>query len=362
MRVLHMISSFGRGGAPAVILNYMKYMPESIKFDFLLRSGKNAYMDEISDRGGKVFNTASFPKHIIKNWYETIQFICNHKEYKVIHVHCNSLVYVFPICIAKKLLNRKIIIHSHNTMADGKIAEIIHYVHRPLVKFFSNERIACSDIAGKWCYNNKDYVVLRNAIDLSKFQYDEKERNYVRKKLNIEDKHVFIHVGRFEKQKNHDFLINIFNNLHLADSKAVLLLIGTGSLQEEIINKVKKMDLSMYVFFLGEQENVQQFLTASDVMLFPSLWEGLPVTLVEAQGCGLKILCSDVISKEVHITSLIQSVPLNKSAEFWANEAEKLYSSTIEVDVNDQITKSGYNIMNEVINLKKIYEDLNSNV
>lgn len=357
MKVLHVISSFGRGGAPALIVNYMQELSkENIIFDFLLRSNNNAYPNEIKKCGGKVYVAPDFPKKIFSNIKYTAKFIKNHPEYKIIHLHCNALIYIIPAIIAK-VNGRKVIIHSHNTKSESSLGEFIHKLNRLWVKNYSDVRLACSDLAGKWLFK-RNYILLKNAIYADKFVFDKKARKRIREELQITNKRVYIHVGRFERQKNHDFLIDIFKEICRKDENSVLLLLGTGSLEDEIRKKVNNLGLSNQVFFCGIKSNVIDYLSASDLLLFPSLWEGLPVSLVEAQYSNLKVICSTNISSEVLASPYIKAISLNETAEKWSEYAIDFVNEVISDSAKPYLDDNGYNIKVESKKLKKIYNKL----
>ena len=169
IRILHVISSFGRGGAPALIVNYMTHITnENIKFDFLLRSEKNSFIKEIKKHGGKIYIVPSFPRHIFKNFYETIKFFKMHKEYDIVQIHCNALIYILPAIICKLQHRKCVIIHSHNTKSENKIGTLIHKINRRYVNKYSDVRFACSDLAGEWMFPS-DYKIVKNAVDSSDF-------------------------------------------------------------------------------------------------------------------------------------------------------------------------------------------------
>lgn len=358
MRILHIISSFGRGGAPALIVSYMSHLCDlDVKFDFLLRSNNNAYSDVISKYGGFVYKVASFPGHLISNIRQTNDFLKSHPEYNVIHIHCNALIYIIPALLAKRL-NRVVIFHSHNTMSENFVGKVIHYLNRIWVKKYSDYRFACSDLAGKWCFG-KDYSIVKNAVDAEKFYHDSDAKIRIRRELGLDDQPVFLHVGRMEKQKNHVFLLQIFKEIKKKRQNAVLLLMGTGSLEGELRALVKTLCLEKSVIFLGVKEHVNDYLSASDVMLFPSLWEGLPVSLVEAQYASLKVLCSDVISKEIMVSPYIRSLNLSDSAQEWALCALDFYDAQINEAPNSYLDKAGYNIKIEAQKLAEFYFSIN---
>ena len=358
IRILHVISSFGRGGAPALIVNYMTHITnENIKFDFLLRSEKNSFIKEIKKHGGKIYIVPSFPRHIFKNFYQTIKFFKMHKEYDIVQIHCNALIYILPAIICKLQHRKCVIIHSHNTKSENKIGTLIHKINRRYVNKYSDVRFACSDLAGEWMFPS-DYKIVKNAVDSSDFFYDREARILIRNKYEVDNKKLFIHVGRFEVQKNHNFIIEIFAEILKRDDNCVLFLLGDGTLINEIKEKVKKLNIENNVKFLGVKSNVNDYLSAADLMLFPSLWEGLPVSLVEAQYSKLKILCSDCISKEIMVTPLISSLSLNCSAGEWADKALEVLKNRVNVETKELLDLAGYNIQLETEKLQEFYNKI----
>ena len=354
MRVLHIISSFGRGGAPALIVSYMLHLCKAgVYFDFLLRSNNNAYSDIIDMCGGKVYKVSSFPRHLFSNVKQTYIFLKHHTEYDVIHIHCNALIYIIP-AILGKIIGKKVVIHSHNTKSESCIGRVVHYINRLGVKKYSDYRFACSDLAGQWCFKN-DYTIIKNAVDPEKFFLNSEARKKIREELGLVDNPVFLHVGRMEKQKNHDFLLQIFKEIKKKSPDSVLLLMGSGSLEEQIRANAIKYQINKSVLFLGVKENVNDYLSASDVMLFPSLWEGLPVSLVEAQYASLKVLCSDAISKEVLCSPYIKALSLGRSAQEWAEHALELYNTPIGILPYSYLDAAGYNIKIESQKLADFY-------
>ena len=254
------------------------------------------------------------------------------------------------------------IAHSHSTTnKKEKKKNLLKQVLRPFSKLFATDYMCCSELAGRWLFGNKEYdkgnvYLLNNAIDLDKFKYDEKVRKEKRKELNISDDTLVIgHVGRFVEQKNHRFLIDIFNEVHKQKEDSILLLAGQGPLMEEMQEKVKALGIENSVKFLGQRNDINELYQAFDVFLLPSLYEGLPVVGVEAQATGLLCVLSDDMTKETKILQSTQFLSLNHKASEWAKII--LYKCRLDCckDIFKEMSESGFNINVEANNLEKKY-------
>ena len=198
--------------------------------------------------------------------------------------------------------------------------------------------------------------VIYNGINSIEFQYDEEVRKVYRKELGLENKFVIGHVGRFNTQKNHTFLIDIFREIQTMDKQTVLLLLGEGELEGNIREKVSNLNLSETVKFLGVRHDVNKVMQAMDAFVLPSNYEGLPVVGVEAQAAGLPMFCSDNITNEVVITPNINLLSLNLSAKEWAKIIMQKGKKNHRKNMLDYIVKSGYDISKSVNDLQKFYE------
>ena len=213
VRVLHIINGLGSGGAESFLMNmYRNIDREKIQFDFLLRSEENMYKDELEKMGSKVYVTASFPKHFMKNYCETKKFLKEHK-YEVIHVHANALLYLTALILAKKEGVKCRIVHSHSISAKYPVLKIIHNFNKNLLHFWATDYLACSEDAGKWMFK-KQYTHIKNSTDLDKFRFNRRKRECVREELGIdEDVFVIGHIGRFLPVKNHSFILSVFKSI-----------------------------------------------------------------------------------------------------------------------------------------------------
>lgn len=317
--MLHIIGQMGIGGAETMIMNiYRKIDRSKIQFDFLISTDEECFYEkEILQFGGNVYRTVTKSSHPIR-YCQDLWRLIKQNRYPIVHVHASNAMGAIPIVVSKYSGVRKRIIHSHNSNSDGR--KVLHYLLRPILNYFSTDKLSCSDLASKWMYATEDNVfVINNPIDCELFMYNKKLRKDVQNELQLKEKITFAHVGRFSKQKNHLFLIDVFECIYKKEPNSILLLIGTGELQNEIEKIVYTRNLSDAVRFLGVRSDVYKVLQACDGFLFPSLYEGLPLTLIEAQASGLICWVSDVITQQVAVTGLIKKISLDRSAEEWAD-------------------------------------------
>lgn len=358
IRVLHVINGLGSGGAESFLMNIYRNIDKSkIQFDFLIRSTEeNIYLDEIDKLGGKVYITSSFPKHFFKNYKEVNRFFKDHKEYNIIHVHANALLYVRPLTIAKVYGIKCRIIHSHSTQTvNNYVYRFIHKWNKKFISSKATEFFACSVSAGNWMFKN-EFKVINNAIDIDKFKFRPDSRERVRKEFNMENRFVVGNIGRFVCPKNHAFIIDIFYEIYKENKNAVLMLVGTGELFEDIKTRVNLLGLQDSVIFTGVRKDVPDILCAMDVFLFPSLYEGLGLVLIEAQASGLHCIASDdVIPKETKVTNLVEYIMLNKSSSEWAKSVLKYQNVYIRENTYMQIKNSGFDIKDLAQSLEEFY-------
>lgn len=357
IRILHIVPNMQSGGLETFIMNvYRNINRENVQFDFLVHyKEKNFYDDEIQSLGGKIYRlTLRDDNNLIKYISDLNKFFRTHTEYKVVHCHMASVGFLVFL-IAKKYGVKVRIAHSHNSNTEKTLKGVIKKILVKLLKYTSTQNFACSKSAGKFLFGNKNFEVIPNGIDLKKFKYDEKTREIKRKELNLEKKFVIGHVGRFCNQKNHEFLIKVFYEVHKKNKNTVLILIGNGELEQKIKDKVDKLNLTNDVMFLGARKDVNELYQAMDLFLFPSKFEGLGIVLVEAQVSGLSIICSDSIPNEVNITDNIQKLKLD--VKQWTNAVlniDKNYRKKIDKRIDKfDIKKISSNLENKYIEYYK---------
>lgn len=299
MKILHIGLYDQIGGIETFVMNYYRHIDrKKIQFDFIDMHNGIAFNDEIKELGGKIYNVPT-AKHPLQQYREIKQIIHDH-HYDLVHVHMLSAANIIPV-LAAKSAEAKIIVHSHNSGTPrGLLRKILHKVNQRKIIRKADTLWACSKQAGKWFFGDKaKFTVIPNAIDADKFKFDPQSRKTIRKKLNIsKDAIVIGHVGRFEEQKNHTFLIDVFKEVHDKEPRAILLLIGDGELRPKIEQKVKNLDLEKSVIFLGRKTDVSKYYSAMDIFILPSLFEGLPIVAMEAAANRLPCLLSSEVTRE----------------------------------------------------------------
>ena len=362
LKVLHYVAVMDRGGQETFIMNLFRKIDRSkIQFDFLCGEDRaGAYDEEIKSLGGKIFylkaRTAPNPLNHLQEVAAIARFLRkSDTKYDVFHIHTHHAFSAFLSVLGAKLAGIKtIVVHSHNTSAQYHLKA--HAFFKKLLGIFKIKRFACSEAAGVWLHGNKAFKVIHNGLDLNVFKFDEEKRAEIRKELKWEDKLIIGHIGRFNGQKNHKFLIDIFEALHLKVPNTHLVLVGKGELEDEVRQQVLNLRLTDAVTFLGVREDVQRLYQGMDLFLFPSLFEGLSVVLVEAQTCGLPCLISDTITTEnVFVDNVLQK-SLKDSAEEWAELGAQMLSQYAErSDTTELIQKAGYDMGDLASKLYGIY-------
>ena len=361
IRVAHIIGKWLGGGVEAVVMNYYRHIDHSkIQFDFICdEDSVNIPYEEIEKLGGKVILIPPYQK--IFKYQKDLRKVLKDGEYKIVHSHINTLS-VFPLYAAKRVGVPVRIAHSHSTTNKKEWKKnLLKQILRPFSKKYATDYMCCSELAGRWLFGDKAYdegkvYLLNNAIDLDKFKYDEKIRNNKRKELGInEDTLVIGHIGRFVAQKNHTFLIDIFNEIHKKNKNSLLMLVGQGPLMNKIQEKVNNLGLKDSVIFLGQRSDVNELYQAMDVFILPSLYEGLGMVLIEAQCAGVLCVASTEVPKCAKITNCLQFVNL-KNKEKYVN-----VSLNEKMERKNQIKKArryGYDIKVEAIKLENKYIEM----
>mgnify|MGYP004457806177 FL=1 len=367
VRVAQIMGKWVGGGVESVVMNYYRYIDRTkIQFDFICDDDStNIPYEEIEKLGGKVILIPPYQK--VFKYHNKLKKILKEGHYKIVHSHINTLS-VFSLFAAKCAGVPVRIAHSHSTTnKKEKKKNLLKQLLRPFSELFATDYMCCSELAGRWLFGDKEYdkgnvYLLNNAIDLDKFKYNETLRKKKRKELGIKDDTLVIgHIGRFVAQKNHDYLIDIFNEIHKKNNNSVLLLAGQGPLMEEIKNKAKELNLDDSVKLLGQRNDANELYQAFDVFLLPSLYEGLPVVGVEAQAAGLLCYLSDDMTKETKVLDITKFMSLNNTPEEWADNILDDVKKYKRIDVSKEMTAKNFNIKEEVKRLEKYYLNLYNN-
>lgn len=361
IRIAHIIGKWVGGGVEAVVMNYYRNINhDKIQFDFICDSDStNIPYEEIEKLGGKVILVPPY-QHIIA-YQKRLKEVFLEGKYKIVHSHINALS-VFPLHAAKKAGIPVRIAHSHSTTNKKEWKKnLLKQILRPFSKVYATDYMCCSELAGRWLFGDKTYdqgkvYLLNNAIDLEKFAYNEKIRKLKRKELKIDDKTLVIgHIGRFVAQKNHTFLVDIFNELHKKEKNSILILAGQGPLMEEVKAKVNNLGLTDSVKFLGQRTDANELYQAFDVFLLPSLYEGLGMVAVEAQCAGNYCICSTEVPSIVKMTENIEFLSLHDNGEVWANKILEERCNHNRYDRQEELRQAGYDIEKESRELVKKY-------
>lgn len=363
IRIAQIVGKWVGGGVEAVVMNYYKNIDHNkIQFDFICDSDSiNIPYEEIESLGGRVILVPPYEK-VIK-YHKQLKKVLKENNYQIVHSHINTLS-IFSLFVAYMAKVPIRIAHSHSTTSKKeKKKNILKQVFRPFSKLFATHYFACTNHAGRWMFGNKkDIYILNNAIDLDKYKYDIDVRNKIRKELNISDDTLVIgHIGRFVEQKNHKFLIDIFNEIHKKNNNTILLLIGQGPLQDEIKDKVNELGISDSVLFLGQLNNANEYYQAFDTFILPSLYEGLGMVLIEAECSGLYCLASTEVPIDAKVTDNLKFISLNDSAEVWSNTLLNDIKDYKRVSSEDIVRNSGYDIKIESKKLEDKYMELINN-
>lgn len=358
IRVLQVLTIMNRGGAETMVMNYYRHIDRSkVQFDFLLhRQERGAYDDEIEDMGGRIFRIPPI-FNFFAHQTAVRQFFDEHPEYQIIHGHVGELGY----CIYKEAAKRKlptIIAHAHNASCDRNWKWPIRTLLKHLIRPYITTPMTCGDEAAVWLFGKtiaKKAVMLNNAIDAQKYSFNEEIRNKVRSDMGWDGHWVIGDVARFSPQKNHMGLLSIFQAVLRKEPKALLVLIGekTG-LYEEVKHKAEALGISHAVQFLGTRTDIPHLLQGFDVYCSPSFYEGLSVSMVEAQASGLKIVTTDRVPKQVAICeNLVVFLYLKISTDIWFSHILKPYS---RINTYSDIVRAGFDIKENAHNLVDVYQ------
>lgn len=364
--ILHYVSKMYRGGLETYIMELYKNIDRTkYQFHFAVHSNEHYdYNDEIIELGGKIIVFPKYSQNPLK--YRKIWdafWESNKNKYHAFHYHNNSLSNIESIRSASSKGFKNIIVHGHSSSAKGKKAQIVYdLLHKFNQNFVNNQeftRLAVSEEAAIWMYGSKEVdsnniTILLNGINYEKFEFNEFERKRLREQLNISNDFVLGHVGNFRAVKNHKFLIKIFSEILKTNNKSKLILLGDGDLKEEIILYSKQLDVYGNIIFLGNQPNVTDYLNAMDVFVFPSLYEGLGLSAIEAQINGLPVIYSDTVPRSIEITQYCDSLSLEDDHGIWRDMIIK----TRNFRNKSEFLSRRFEIENAVNSIVNIYNNL----
>ena len=338
IRVLQVVGTMDLGGIETFLMNIYRNIDRSkVQFDFLCHNRiEAAYTEEIKSLGGRLFSIKGISHVGFFRYQKSLyDFYKSHPEYRVIHAHQNDLNGII-LHQAKKAGIPNRYSHSHTVYPGKRLSYKARvWFFKTLINKSCTRAFACSGPAGEQLYTGdlrKNFIIINNGIDTTRFHFNKDEREIIRVNLSLGEGPVIGHVGRFAPVKNHAFILDCFQSFLQIHSTAKLLLIGTGELEEIIIEKAKSMGISESVLFLGKRNDVNCLMNAMDLFLFPSINEGLPVSVIEAQSSGLFIITSNSISNDIDLTDLVVRMSLTDSAQAWAVRMSSLLDNSRDKD------------------------------
>ncbi|MBR1923151.1 MAG: glycosyltransferase [Paludibacteraceae bacterium] len=332
---------------------------ERFHVDFLIFSNEETdYTREVEESGHKVWRIVSRRNGGLHYYKELNKFFNRHgSDYHAIHWCGNSLSSMAPIFYAWKYGVPVRMVHAHNSSAAGWHNRFLHKLHRKFVARITTHHLACSSAAAKWFFpNDKDAIIINNGIDVEQYTYNPIIREKIRKELGLADESIVLgHVGRYCTEKNHTFLLDIFNSFLTLQNKAILMLIGKGELENEVKNKADELGISSHILFMGERSDVPNLMQAMDCFVLPSLFEGLPFVLVEAQAAGLPCFVSAAVNRDITLTPTIFYESIHATPSTWANKIYSNLKECIRTDTSMCLEEAGYSIMASIKKLENLY-------
>lgn len=333
MKVLMFLDYYNVGGIEKVIMNIKENIDNHYHIDILSMVNKsNDDVISLLDKDYRklflrsLFGLSKYKKYLRNN------------KYDIIHIHCYNSFGLIYCKIAYKYCDR-VILHAHNSDIDKDFLHIKHIINGIIKLLFRSNRytyIAVSNDANKFCFNRDNCLIIHNGIDYKKYLFNEKDRIKYRKKFNYKEKDIIIgHIGRFESQKNHEFIIDIFNEISKIDNNYKLILVGEGTLLVKIKEKVNKLGINSKIIFFNNRDDIPNFINMFDIFLFPSIYEGFPLSLIENQINGKYVFASDSITKDTKISNRIKYISLDKDAKYWAHQI--LHREKIDVKIDNKL-------------------------
>lgn len=353
-------NSTKRDGITNVIFNLLENIDRhGINFGYVsINSPSKEFVERLDALNCKLYVVPRKIRDIIE-YIKCLSVLA--REYDVIHVHGNSATLTIELFAAKLAGVKYRIAHSHNTKCKMVFADKLL---RPLFYKLCNGRLACGKEAGRWLYGNRNFEIIKNGVNTSKFRFDIEKRNAIRNSKGWQDKIVIGHVGNFVEAKNHRFILDVIKSAIFKNDNIRLVCVGSGRLMESSKEYAESLNLNGYIYFTGSVNNPEDYMSVMDLILMPSTHEGLPLTLVEEQSNGLQCLVSDVITSEANLTGGLHFLSLNDPIEKWGDKLLELVTPKVDdrtmiSDRNiEQIKEKGYDISTEAKKLSDFYRNL----
>lgn len=356
------------GGVEATIMNHYRFLDHSqIQFDFIAQDDSdNIPLEAISTAGGRVYTVPSYKN--LPDYIEACEKLFKEIQPDIVHSNMNALS-VFPLKAAKHAGIPVRIAHSHSTDNPNEFAKTAaKTLLRPFSKIYPTHLVACGSLSAEWLFGktavqNGNVHYIRNAIDLQRFVFSETQRKRLRESIGVSDGQFVVgQIGRFSAQKNQMFSIEIMQHLIQIIPDAVLVFLGIGDMMNAVKEKVARLGLERHVRFMGLCHDANFWYSAFDTLLFPSLYEGLPLTVIEAQAAGLPIIVSDHVTGEAFVNKkLITTVALNLSPAVWASTLANTFSDMrkrANIDHTTVLKEAGYEIRDSARDMQQWYQQI----
>ena len=363
IKILQIVPTLGYGGVAQFLLNYYKQMDKNeIRFDFITHGSVEAFHQELIDGGPQIFYFKSIGKEGLKYYLKQLKDVFENNTYDIVHTHDGHLVGLTAF-FCRRYFKGKIICHAHTTLCVNPKHRYFMPVFRWLARHNSDKLLGCGVLACRYIFGKgSQFKVIHNAVDVDRFQQVHKEDALaLREQLGI-PKNAFIigHVGLFSPQKNHFYLIRIFEKIYHLHKNAHLVLVGGGELQEDVKQECKKMGIEKRIHFVGKQSNIPLYMYIFNVFALPSRWEGLPVVGVEAQAAGLHCVMAEAIDHDVDAgVGMVDFLPITDEAlDKWQTTLMKGYASPCRKDIEIAMKATGYEIKGSVDALVNVYKDI----
>lgn len=354
IRILQIVSYMQRRGLETLLMNCMRRMDRSkIQFDFIVhRPFRADYDDEIEALGGRIYRLPRLNPFDSRYHKALRDFFRAHPEYRIVHCHLDCMS-ALPLAAAKAAGVPVRIAHAHSSSQDKDLKYLLKRLYMKKIPAAATHFFACSGAAGSWMFPGQPVRLIRNGIDTAAFAFDPQQRTAVRRELGLTDQLTVGHVGRLIDVKNHSFLLEVFAEVLRSCPDAVLLLAGSGPLEEKLREKARMLGISGHIRFLGVRSDVPALMQAMDVFVLPSLYEGLGISAVEAQASALPCLLSDAVPADCIMTDRVERLPL-RSPERWAQAILDAAKCPRPGDCSG-IARAGYDITSTAGELQQFY-------
>ena len=381
VRVLHVLGNTNLGGAESRIMDLYRHTDRNrVQFDFLVHSGEEGFYEkEIRELGGRIFRVPRFRIYNYFSYRKALkEFFQEHHEFALVQGHMTSTAAIY-LPIAKKAGVKKTAAHARSAGVDKGLKGIMTRFLRRNLADKADYLFTCSELAGISVYGEKAVregktIFIPNAIDCAGFTFDPVKREKMREELGLTDALIIGHVGRFHYAKNHEYLLRVFAELCQmgtgaggstaetgADQNYHLILLGEGPLMEDTRKLAEELGVADRVHFLGNHKNIADYYQAMDYFVYPSRYEGMPGTIVEAQASGLPCLMSDTICREVIATELVETMSIEKEPKVWAEELQRRIDALMSKQENREkyaakMAAAGFDVQAQAERMMRFYE------